>query len=355
MSGGRVRRALALVSAALAAWLLFVAPAWSASAPRSFFGVVPQGPLAVRDLDRMQGVVGTLRIPVFWFEVEPEPGARLFQRYDELFAAAADRGIQILPFVCGSPPWIAANPSRPPLANAEERRAWASFLRLLVARYGPGGEFWQGRADRLPVHSWQIWNEPNFGLYWQPRPSPRGYARMLAISARSIRALDPRASIVAAGVAPVGAGLLPWVFMRQLYRVPGVKQYFDVAAIHPYASNVNRMRAQVKEVREIMNSAGDSVTPLLVSEFGVASQGTFPSVFVLGERGQANFAHDAMRLLLSKRRTWRLAGAYWFTWQDGPAADIHCSFCEGAGLFDREGKPKPAWWAYRQMALSAVR
>jgi hypothetical protein len=339
----------------LAVVLVLAAPATARPIPRNFFGIVPQGPLSARDLDRMEGTVGTLRIPMYWFELEPAPGVHDFDRYDALLAAAAERGIRVMPFVCGTPPWINPNPWRPPLATARARRAWAFFLRLLVARYGRGGEFWRGRAAQLPVYSWQIWNEPNFKLFWRPRPSPRGYARMLKVSALAIRRQDPRATIVAAGVAPVGGGFLPWVFLRRLYRVPRVGRSFDIVAVHPYATNVRRMEVQVGDARTIMDASGDSGTSLLVSEFGVASQGRIESAFVVGERGQASFVRDALRMLLSKRQRWRIAGADWFTWQDGTTADPNCAFCEGAGLVDREGRPKPAWWAFRQFALGAQR
>jgi hypothetical protein len=355
MRGGRRGRIVASGLTSLAVALLLAAPTTAKPIPRAFFGVVPQGTLSDRDLDRMEGVVGTLRIPMYWFELEPAQGVRDFTRYDALLGAAAERGIRVMPFVCGTPAWINPNPSRPPIASGRSRRAWASFLRVLVARYGHGGSFWKGRANRLPVRNWQIWNEPNFKLFWRPRPSPRGYARMLEISARAIRGQDRRATIVAAGVAPVGGGFLPWVFLRRLYRVPGVRGSFDIAAVHPYASSVRRMELQVRDARTIMDAAGDSGTPLLVSEVGVASQGRVESAFVVGERGQASFVHDALLLLTSKRRAWRIAGADWFTWQDGAAADPHCAFCEGAGLLDQAGRPKPAWWAFRQFALAAQR
>lgn len=346
---GRVAATCGL--AALAGSLLVSSPAAARPVPAAFFGIVPQAPLSARDLDRMEGAVGTLRIPVYWSEVEPAPGVREFERYDALIGAAAEHGIRVLPFVFGTPPWINPDDARPPVATRRARHAWASVLSLLVSRYGPGGSFWRSRAERLPIHSWQIWNEPNFKLFWRPRPSPRGYARLLKISAGAIRRRDPRARIVAAGVAPVGGGLLPWVFLRRLYEVRGVRASFDVAAVHPYAPSVGRMEAQVRDARTIMDAAGDAATPLLVSEFGVASQGMVQSVFVRGERGQASFAHDALRLLLSKRRAWRIAGADWFTWQDAEVPDPHCAFCEGAGLLDREGRPKPAWWAFRQLAI----
>lgn len=353
MKRGRLGRVVAAGLIAAAAVLALAPPATAKPISRSFFGVVPQGPLSARDLDRMEGVVGTLRIPMYWFELEPAPGRHRFERYDALLGAAADRDIRVVPFVYGTPPWINPNPARPPLATARARRAWASFLRLLVTRYGRGGEFWKDRATRLPVRSWQIWNEPNFKLFWHPRPSPRGYARMLRISARAIRGEDPRATIVTGGVAPVGGGFLPWVFLRRLYRVPEAQRSFDVVAVHPYASNLRRMEAQMRDARTIMDAAGDPDTPLLVSEFGVASQGRIASVFVLGDAGQAAFVHGALRLLAAKRRAWRISGAHWFTWQDAAVPDRHCAFCEGAGLLDREGRPKPSWWAFRRFALAA--
>jgi hypothetical protein len=101
--------------------------------------------------------------------------------------------------------------------------------------------------------------------------------------------------------------------------------------------------AQLGAVFEVAGEATATAVPILVVE----------STFVLGERGQASFVHDALRLLLSKRRAWWIAGADGFTWRDGVAPDPHCAFCEGAGLLDREGRPKPAWWAFRQFALGA--
>jgi hypothetical protein len=136
--------------------------------------------------------------------------------------------------------------------------------------------------------------------------------------------------------------------------VPGVRRAFDVAALHPYASTVGRMRAQILLTRGVMARAGDGAKPLLLSEVGIASIGQ-PSVFVRGPAGQAGFLADAFSLLLEQRRRWRIAGADWFTWRDAAAHDPHCSFCQGAGLLDAEGRSKPAWGAFRRIVSRAVR
>jgi hypothetical protein len=258
----------------------------------------------------------------------------------------------VIPFVYGAPAWLRGNEARPPLSRPA-LTAWREFLRRLVARYGPRGSLWKGAAYREPIRRWQIWNEPNFRLFWASRISPRGYAKLLGASASAIRAADPGAQIVLAGIAPVGAGMRTWVFMQRLLRVAGVRRHFDLAAIHPYSANMSEMNYQLSRVRAAMAAGGAGRKPLIVSEIGVASDGFYPSAFVKGRIGQAEFLEDAFARLLAMRHRWRIAGVDWFTWADEPNPDPHCSFCQGAGLFDVEGQPKPAWFAYRRLVARA--
>jgi hypothetical protein len=352
-----VRRiALAALLASSLALLLASAPSAVArpAVPRGFFGVVPQGPLASADFERMHGVVGTLRIPVYWPQVEPQPGELDFAALDAIVSAAAKSSVRVLPFVYGTPAWLSANAARPPLSAAAQS-AWTGFLRALVLRYGPHGALWTSDSPRVPIRQWQIWNEPNFLLFWRPRPSASGYAHLLRISARTIRAADPGAQVVAAGLAPVEGGMLPWTFLRKLYEVPGVRRSFDLAAVHPYSSTVGGMAYQVRKARQVMAAAGDGSKPLLVSELGVASDSPLPTAFNWGMKGQGSFLRRAYGLLLRDRRRWHIAGIDWYAWRDMSAADPHCVFCEYAGLFDASGKPKPAWRALRGVATSPRR
>jgi polysaccharide biosynthesis protein PslG len=319
----------------------------SAEPPPSFFGVVSQASPTAADLARMQGVVGTLRIPVYWSRIEPSPGAYEFAALDAEVAAAAEHGIEIQPVVYGTPAWLSADPARPPLGRRASG-AWAKFLRVLVQRYGSGGEFWRGRSRRLPIRLWQVWNEPNFVVFWKPWPRPAAYARLLRVSADAIRGADRRAKVVLAGVAPVGAGLKTWAFLRRLFRVPGIRRDFDYVALHPYSANLPELDYQVRKVRGAMAGAGLGSVPLLVTELGVASWGSHPSAFVEGPVGQANFLEAAYERLIQMRRRWHVAGVDWYAWRDQSLADPACSFCQGAGLLGLDGKPKAAWWAYRR-------
>ena len=338
---------------AVAAVGVLAASAPAAAQPKErFFGVVPQAPLGAADYERMQGVVGEIRMPFFWAQVEPQPGRYEFSVLDEAVGDAAAHGIRVLPFVFGSPSWVGDDLSVPPLANAVTRRAWADFLRLLVNRYGPGGGFWKGRQAVEPIRRWQIWNEPNYPLFWLPKPAPRRYAALLRLSASAIRREDPGARILAAGVAPIEDGMLPWEFLRRMYRVRGVERYFDVVALHPYAGRVRTTEYEIRQVRRVMARAGDGSTPLQLSEIGVASDGAYPNSFDKGPRGQARFLRRAFGLFARNRARWRLAGVDWFAWQDG-THDPHCVFCQFSGLVDVDGRPKPAWWAFRSAVAEA--
>lgn len=322
-----------------------------AQVPIGFFGITPQTSLSSRDYQRMGSLGLTMRIPVFWFQVEPRQGVYEFGLLDATIAAAAAAGVRVMPFVYGTPAWLADEAAVPPL-RGRSSRAWRRFVARLVRRYGTNGSFWKGRPAPLPVRAWQVWNEPNFPIFWR-HPSPVAYVHLLRKTAATIRRLDPTARVVAAGVAPVEDGMYPWTFLRRMYRVRGAAQTFDIAALHPYSTSLPMLEYEVRHVRQAMAAGGDASKPLLISEIGVASDGLRPNPFDKGAQGQAHFLKAAYGLLLSERRRWRLAGAYWFTWQDVSSSDPYCIFCAYAGLFDVDGKPKPAWWAFRQAVADA--
>jgi hypothetical protein len=324
-----------------------------AAVPAGFFGTVSQGPLEGGEMARMEGVVGTLRIPIYWAGCEPSPGAYEFAGLDAEIGAAVEHGIRVQPFVYGTPAAYSPDPMRPPLAGAA-RVAWRKFLVALVGRYGSRGSFWVGRARREPVRVWQVWNEPNFSVFWQPRPDPTAYARLLASSAPVIRTADRRARVALAGVAPVGDGLPTWTFLRRLFRVPGVRGDFDLVSLHPYSASIAQLNYAIEKVRRVMVRAGLGARPLLVSELGVASGGDPGSVFVMGRAGQAQFLAEAFRRLLQMRDRWHVAGVDWFSLQDNAQFDPYCSFCQGSGLFELGGAPKPAWSVFRHIALAAA-
>lgn len=337
--------------AALGSVALVVAPAVAhAKTPADFFGVVSHGPLLADDYPQMQaGGVAKLRFILPWREVQPAPGVFDWSRTDEIVGGAADHGIEPLPFAFGSPSWI-GDEAHPPLASEEERQAWRDFLTAAVQRYGPSGTFWEGRANRLPITEWQMWNEPNYPLYWKPRPDARDYAELLELSADAVRAVDEQARIVLGGVAAVQNGPLPWEFLRELYRVKGIERDFDAVALHPFSPNMFGVRYQLAQMRRAMDRAGDRKTPIEVTEIGWGSDGPASSPLVKGVKGQARSLRKAFKLLREKRRRFRIGSVQWLSWQDSASSEPGCGFCQYTGLFTLEREPKPSWREFQRFA-----
>ncbi len=351
------------VAAIVTATSLSSADAASA-APRSFFGIVPQASISEEDARYMRAArIGNLRLPIGWDSIQPtRNGPWDWSGTDREVATATNQGVRILPFLAGIPGWAGHRTTRLPIDSARLRRGWMTFVRAVVRRYGPNGRFWRehppgiDRGDgivlnrRLPIREWQIWNEANFFYFAFPVSVSR-YARLLKISYRAVKASDPRAKVILSGLfgePDQGGryGMDAGDFLARLYRVRGIKRFFDGVALHPYAFHVRDLRRMIEQVRRVVVRNHDPGAGLYITEMGWGSQND-PDVvaFEQGIRGQARELRGAYRYMLRNRHRLNLRAAYWFTWKD---SRYYCNFCDSVGFF-REAdsyRPKPAWHAF---------
>jgi hypothetical protein len=347
----------------LATTLALLALASNAAAtPRSFYGIVPQGPLGAEDYARMgKGNVGTLRVPLLWGEVDQSslPFDYDWSAFDEVVASAARNRIQVLPTVFGTPHHVAeldGCASACSIAAPRSQRAlaaWHDFLRAAVLRYGPNGTLWTSdpTLPTRPIRVWQIWNEQNSPTYYGPKPDVGDYANLVAEAASAIRGADPGAEIVLGGMfgTPLGGAdpaITAWDYIRQLYSHAGAREGFDGVALHPYAASLKKVRSQLALVLDEVRAAGDRNASLWITEIGWASGGE-PHPFNKGKRGQAKRLRQAFRFFTRKRRELDLRNVDWFSWRDaGPRPGI-CKWCPRSGLFRQHSlTPKPAWTAF---------
>jgi polysaccharide biosynthesis protein PslG len=308
-----------------------------------------------QDLETMTATgIGSDRFLLDWALVEPKQGT--FQWPDKDIGALAAHGITMVPYLWGSPTWVADTPSNPPTGSVAEGE-WEDFLKAAVARYGPGGSYWSGDylkqfgadAKPLPIRSWQIWNEPNLEKYFAPKPSSEQYAHLLQISHDAIKSQDPKAEIVLAGMPGFGKPKA-WDFLDSLYGVPGFKDNFDVAALHPYAPTLMELSSEVRKFRAAMTSNGDASKPLWLTELAWGSAA--PDRFNLnkGIPGQAQLLENSFKLIELNRRNWNLQRVFWFDWRDpipGSVVAKACSFCGSAGLLMYDRTPKPSYQAFK--------
>jgi hypothetical protein len=364
---------LLLLTAALATALVALpatddARGRTPNAPRGFFGIAPQTPLGDDDLEHMRaGRIGALRLHFSWGAVQPTPRSGYdWSGYDAIVAAAARRGIRILPFVYGTPRWAAPRETILPINNARQRRGWAGFLESAVERYGPRGEFWRehwrGSADpvpKVPLRDWQLWNEANFFYFAKPA-SPFRYARLLKLSNRAIKRADPAAKTVLSGLFAEPSAKPPNAmhavdFLERLYRVPGIKASFDGVALHPYAESALDLRRMTEELREVMLDNRDAGARLYLTEIGWGSDNNPNLVsFEQGVGFQLREMRRAYAYMIRNRHRLNLQSAYWFTWKDIAGS---CNFCDSTGFFrDSERlRPKPAWRAFVRISRGRVR
>lgn len=344
--------------------------------PVGFFGIVPQTSLTVEDYRYMKaGGVESVRLPLSWSVIQPtRKSAYDWSSFDSMLTDAVRGGMQVLPSIGSPPRWVVRKPTTMPIDNATQRQAWQAFLRAAVARYGPGGEFWRlHRTDsvgpgptytpvpavpRMPIKDWQIWNESNF-FYFAFPVSPQRYAKLVTISSQAIKSVRPGAKVVLSGLfgeptAGGKRGMPASEFLRQFYKVPGIKSRFDSVSLHPYAVDAETLEEYVEEFHKVSVENHDR-PGLFITEMGWGSENNFKQVaFEQGPQGQVRQLRDSYEYLLANQRRLNLKQVYWFTWKDLKGL---CSFCDSVGLF-REGPrfhAKPSWRAFVALTGGRVR
>lgn len=362
------RARLWLAAFAIAAFGALAAAPAALAVPGTFWGVVPQTAPSFEQLQRLKaGGVDSLRVPISWGSVQPVQGGILdWSSSDVYVAAAVAAGIEPFPFLSTAPSWAVpvdrrfGSPAFLPVRSGKQRSGWKRFVRGAVLRYGPSGSFWAENPGlpKRPIRAWQIWNEPNF-KYFVARPNPAEYGKLVQLSSATVKAADPGAKVVLAGLfsRPIEAtfdkrppeAYFAADFLDEMYeRTPGIKSKFQGVALHPYTGGWKKLPSRIEEVRSTLKVHRDIGKGLWLTEMTWSSEPPRQgNSFAKGLQGQARELKGAFRLLRDNQRKWNLQRIYWFSVNDYAGL---CNFCGGSGLFADGFKAKPAWRAYVQFA-----
>jgi polysaccharide biosynthesis protein PslG len=284
--------------------------------------------------------ITSIRFDANWEFIQPDgPQAFEWEILDREVHSARSAGLSVDLVIDGCPPWAALASARndpsPQPASAAQYGAWAGDV---AARYAPDG-----------VNMFEIWNEPNMGVSWQPSANPKAYTADLIASYRSIRAVDPSAFVISGGLAPSGTSRTnysPSAFLKAMY-ADGAKGYFNAVGDHPYSypampdtfepwSAWSQMAETDPSIRDVMDSNGDSKIPIWITEFGAPTQGRHG----MGQAGQAK--EFAQAIAIAKAENW-IGAFYMYTWMD---TGTDPSFGEDwYGLVNVKGVPKLAYKA----------
>lgn len=334
--------------------------------PQGFYGVAFDGksaeaPAAIQDKQfalMASSGVESARLLFPWAVMQPFKGMTPdFSRTDASVAAAAAHGIEVMPTTTYTPTWARQYRSKefsPPKRTSD----YTAFLRASIRRYGPKGSFWREHPElpRRPVSRWQIWNEPNIQPYWTaPRKSsygwPQGYGRLLRASDKTIKREDPKAKTVFAGLTAIA-----WLDMRRAYKLGGVRNHFDVAALQVYPQTEARELEAAQRVRAELTRAKDKDVRMYVTEVAFpASKGKVKSIGHQRQetaRGMARRLANMYAILARNRKALALDRVYWYTWASRYGKSL--SNFDFTGLvkspYGLTHEPEPALDAFKRSA-----
>jgi hypothetical protein len=232
--------------------------------------------------------------------------------------------------------------------------AYVEYLELLIARYGPGGQFWTENPGLpyRPIRTWQIWNEPHQPYQWSPQTNWEArYGELLRAAHAAVKRADPGAKVVLAGMADAS-----WELLDQLYDRGGIKGHFDVMGVHYYEKNSHEFVEVSKRVRETLDEHGDRRVPIWWTEAGASAShgkvsGRATRHFRTTDKGMARHLTRTYKLLAGARRRLGIQRVYWYTWASSYRRGGSVFDYAGLNVFDgRRVKAKPARVAYRNIA-----
>ncbi len=274
---------------------------------------------ADRDLGLMKAAGLTwVKQQFAWRDIEgAAKGKFIWANADQAVYFSNAKGIDVLARVDNAPDWAAPgcfDVNKMSMGPAKKMQDWVDFLTAFVTRY-------KGR-----IRAYEIWNEPNLSREWcnQP-PNPTAYVALLQASYAAIKAVDPNAIIVSAGMTPTtqsDAKAMPdTTFIEQMYAAMKNKSdgYFDVLGVHApgfkappdmspddVANNPTYNHGEgaagriytfrhAEDVRKIMVAHGDSAKQIAILEFGWTLDPVHPaySWFRVEEQTQAAYVPGA--------------------------------------------------------------
>jgi polysaccharide biosynthesis protein PslG len=312
-----------------------------------------------------------IKVPVSWRKMELTKGNIDSTALDPQIDALVSNGVKIMLTVSSAPDWARGTnaESGPPTDFAD----YANFIGALATRY-------KGK-----VQAYEVWDEPNLRRFWNGRPlSAASYVEMLRLAFNAVKAADPTALVISAGLAPTGYNdsvnaINDRAFLQQAYTA-GLGSYADAVGVNPqgwanppdssccsaspgvsgwYNDRSFYFRDTLTDYRTIMAQNGDSGTFLWVTGFGWgASEGVVadPST-VDANFGFVNFTSQAAQAQYLPR-AYELARTLGYV---GPMFLYNLNYCQTTtatpgssefapcyySLVDSSGQQRPAYAALK--------
>jgi len=204
-------------------------------------------------LDRVRDLGSdSVFLEVFWDVFEPSKGQFNFDFYDDAIDVCRNKDMVVIAGIWTAPEW-ARTPGllhSPPTRVEDFAEAVRAFTRHNVEKHGSY------------IRYYQLWNEPNYNLYWQPNPDVKTYVTMVNLAYDRIHQEQPEAVVIQGAICDDDVATVPGAdFLKAMYQL-GIKK--DMISMHCYQSGPSF----VQSLREVMKAEGDEQTPIAVTELG---------------------------------------------------------------------------------------
>lgn len=242
------------------------APSTIGMADSSLYGMSQQDIDTTLDMLQAMGVQD-VRVYIPWVYTQPLPNQYNWAPIDDIMNAAKARNMGVLAMVNSTPVW-AGTAGNFPGAKTPDPVAYANFMSQVATRYGK------------TISAYEVWNEVNCVCFYDPI-SPASYAQLLQAAYPAIKAADPTATVIAAGLGSVftvnGITMNPVDYVNAMYAA-GAKGFFDALAFHPYQETLKfsdgegvplSPLTQIQKIYDLMAANGDGALKIWITEYGV--------------------------------------------------------------------------------------
>jgi hypothetical protein len=154
----------------------------------------------------------------YWGSIERQPGEWDFSDTDAFVEAAEKHGKKIIVILAYQTDWLFPDGGSKKYISPENIPHFVNFVEKTVSRY-------KGRVD-----AWQIWNEPNYSLFW--KGSREEYLALAKAASAKIREADPDAQLLMGGFNILGYHS----YLKGLFE-SGAMEYGGDMSFHPYNLN----------------------------------------------------------------------------------------------------------------------
>jgi hypothetical protein len=279
--------------------------------------------------------IGSVRMDFLWQDIEGAKGALDFAAYDYIVDTLTRYNISVLGVLGYYADW--ASPDKKWNFPGADHARFFGYCEKVCRRY----------KDR--VKFWEIWNEPDSKIYWEPQDGLVEYTGLLRGAYEALKRADPLCSVLNGGLS---AGLDS---VHRLYE-NGAQACFDIMNIHAFAAPkdpdaISRVVSFVKAAAAVMDSRGDTGKKIWVTEIGCpgVKAGTKVTQSWLGENPtelqQSSWVTQVYLEVLALDRVEKVFWAFFRDtnnhWKDGT---------DYLGLIRNDFSPKPAFRAYQEVA-----